>query len=297
MTIAIAFRRTMGRWLAVVKFLNNLGSRGSYEDTLRHDAELRSEYKDLYAGPKDARRGDGGNPYALGVLEFLMNRYLSSLHVPYFGASLQETPMACAFSQKIVLEMAIKMWSAAYPFFYVMKSASMQPGRPAEAAASAFARLVACGSGMFRTGSMQAVVLVAAELRAQLQEEASLGAPLVRADYLSVVEEAKRWCLRCIEAGEINMKGYLLLWAIDAQIRCGLEQAGGNEAMDRMVRAAEDALGRCLPLLEAMNGQLQTDCLMAGSGVSSDTGTTTPSVENLDVLVRVTILLFSAAVC
>jgi len=117
------------------------------------------------------------------------------------------------------------------------------------------ARFVTNGSGFFRTTVFQAGTLAALELRAQLQEDAP-GPTLVRSDLLAALRECKAWSLRCIEVGETNIKGYLVMSLLAAQVNCYL--AAGDEAVAecdvpmRLVEAAAEIEDECLALLEAM---------------------------------------------
>ncbi|ORY54727.1 uncharacterized protein BCR38DRAFT_357615 [Pseudomassariella vexata] len=126
-----------------------------------------------------------------------MHRYMSALHITFFDAALKET--AYAFSRKILVDTSLKIWAAA-------SSASPMMGATYD-----LSRLVACGSGFYRT----------------LQEEQGLGPLSVRADLVCVVEDAKTWCLRCIESGETNIKGYLHMCIIGGQID-GLRRGRGE---------------------------------------------------------------------
>jgi hypothetical protein len=99
---------------------------------------------------------------------------------------------------------------------------------------------------------MQATIIIAVELRTQLQEEESLGPLPLRPDLLSVIDEAKTWCLKCIEAGETNIKGYLLICVVASQIEGLMRGLGKDEYPKLLVKAAEDAEEKCLPILEEM---------------------------------------------
>ena len=59
-----------------------------------------------------------------------------------------------------------------------------------------------------------------------MQEEESVGPVPLQPDLFSVLDDAKAWSLRCIEAGETNIKGYLLLSIFATQIK-GLMQGLG----------------------------------------------------------------------
>jgi hypothetical protein len=127
-----------------------------------------------------------------------------------------------------------------------------------------FERLVINGSGFFRIAAIQAVFLIAMELKTQLQEEESLGPVPLRPDLLSVFEDAKTWSLKCSEAGETNIKGYLLISLVSAQIEGLMRGVKKDEFPALLVKAAEHTGEKCLPMLERMMIQTQAEGVVAG---------------------------------
>ncbi|KAE8452705.1 hypothetical protein EG329_013964 [Mollisiaceae sp. DMI_Dod_QoI] len=253
MSIAIALRKTFPIRLAVAKLLNDISSPGTYEETLRLDAELRASYKTLCRNLQRCSSNSGPSPsqFEIRAVDVLMYRYISALHVPFFSPALHET--AYAFSRKIVIEAALKIWYSVYP------PLSITTAQPHSDAASSnrndLARLTVAGSVFFRTVAMQATVLIAVELTAQLQEEESLGHIPLRPDLLSVVDDGKAWCLKCIEMGETNIKGYLLMCVVLTQIEGLMRGIGKDANPELLVKAAEEAEERCMPILENMAAQ------------------------------------------
>ncbi|KAK5113466.1 hypothetical protein LTR85_010894 [Meristemomyces frigidus] len=247
MSVAIALRRTFPDRLAVTKFLNDCGSKGTYEDTLRLDAELRASYKALRRTLQGYVFIDGPSPtqFTLRMLEFVTQRYLSSLHMPFFGAALRET--AYAYSRKVVVESSLKLWRAAYPFPSTMAA---QPQSAHSFGGDDMARFTVCGSGFLRAFSFLASFVLCVEIRAQVQEEEGMGGSL-RPDLFTVLEEAKAWDLRCIEAGETSIKGYMFNCVIAAQIDGLMRGVAKEDFPALLVKAAEDAEATCLPMLEA----------------------------------------------
>ena len=115
-----------------------------------------------------------------------------------------------------MIETSLKIWCAAYPSSSIMAAQSRSD--TASSDRDDLARLTVCGFGFFRTVAIQASFLIAVELKIQLQKGDSLGPVPLRPDLLSVLDDAKAWSLRCIEAGETNIKGYLLMCLVAAQI-------------------------------------------------------------------------------
>ncbi|KAF4633621.1 hypothetical protein G7Y89_g4495 [Cudoniella acicularis] len=250
MSVAIALRKTFPLRLAVTRFLNNLGSHGTYEETLRLDAGLRASYKSLCRSLQVCNSSTGLSPsgFQLQVMDFIMHRYMSALHIPFFGPALHET--SYAFSRKVVVENSVKIWCAVYPSTSIMAVQSCNdtasPGR------NDLARLAACGSGFYRNVAVQATLLIAIELRTQIQEDESLGPVRLRSDLLSILDESKTWSLQCIEAGEVNMKGYLFMCVLAAHIEGLIRGIGKDDIPALLIKAAEEASEKCLPILEKM---------------------------------------------
>lgn len=273
-SIAILLRKTYPIRLAVAKFLNNTNSACTYEMALQLDAELRESYKALRRTLQGfSSSAESPSRFETQTVDFFMHRYLSALHIPFFRPALHQT--SYAFTRKIVLESSLKIWYSAYPSSSFMASAGQND----------FARLIACGSGFYRTVALQAALLIAMELKTQLQEEESLGPVPLRPDLLSVLKDAKVWCLQCIEVGETNVKGYMLMCVFAAHVDGLMQGLGQKEASKLIVKAAEDSWENCLSLLEgiATRGRIGE----AADGVQQTSFDTPPDVmEGWDFMVR-----------
>jgi hypothetical protein len=230
---AIALRKTLPIRLAVVKFLNDVGTSGTFEETLRTDTALRASYRTLRQDLQEMN-ARASHPFASTAIEFMMQRYISSLHVPYFNSSLHEA--IYAFSRKAVFDTSLKLWNLAY---------SSDDSKETD-----FARLCRCGAGFFRAFTFHASTFLAVELRVQLQEEDNVPRP----DLLTIPEDAANLYLRCIEAGETGIKGYLLLRTLVAQIGAVKQHLGRSEMQALMGQAAENAVEWCVRVLERLAG-------------------------------------------
>jgi len=278
-SLSIALRKTIPQRLAVVKFLNDLSSSGAYEETLRLHGELREAYKTL-GRTLQLFSGSGTRParshFQIQMVEFIMHRYLSALHLPYFGLALHET--AYAFSRKVVVDSSLKIWRAACSASTSSLSfmaIDQQPHGAGQAAPSSapssdehdelLPRLATCSAGFYPTVAIQAALLIAVELRTQLQEEEMfLGPAMLRPDLFSVLSEAKAWCLRVLEAGETNVKGYLLISLVAAQIEVLMRGLGQTEMAELLVKAAENVEERCWPILQEIHTALGQEKGTAG---------------------------------
>lgn len=170
-SVSIALRKTFPICLAVAKFLNDLGSSGTYEVTLQLDAELRASYRTLYRTLQrcSSSRGPPVPQFAIPAVDLLMRGYLSALHMPFFGPSLHGT--AYAFSRRVAVDNSLKIWHLTNPSSGAT-SAHLQIEQ--DRSDTDLERLIICGAGVFRITACQAVFSIAAELRAQIYEDDSL---------------------------------------------------------------------------------------------------------------------------
>ena len=245
MSVAVGLRRMLGVRLRIARVLNGGGVRGGYEETLRLDGELRGLYRGLVRDLKGRGKVGGDLGFGMYALDVIVNRYLASLHVPFLGESgSQGMGMAEVYSRKAAVESALRIHAAC----------SDWPGKLKGGEGSVFARYTQCSSGFFPSAVFQADLIVAAELKSQLREEASLGPVMLRPDLVDLLEDSKRFSLRCIEAGETNVKRYLFRCLVVAYIeglRGGLEE---GELREVVVGEVEEAVGGCVPILEGMVG-------------------------------------------
>ena len=74
----------------------------------------------------------------------------------------------------------------------------------------------------------------------------------MRPDLLAALDEVEDWWLKVLESGETNVKGYLLMILVAAQVdglRRGLAK---NETANLLIETVENVGERCLPILEDM---------------------------------------------
>ena len=261
-SITIALRKTLPLRLAITKFLNDLSSHRTYEETLQLDAEFKETYKALRRTLQNCKSHTGASPsqFEIRVVDLHMHRYHSALHQPYFDQALQET--AFAYSRKVVVETSLKIWCAVHPSSSITAAQSRSNVTLSER--DDLARLTICGAGFSRRVTHQAGCLLAIELRAQVQEEDSLGPVPLRPDLLSVLEETRSWAMQCIQAGETNIKCYLLLSLITTQVDGLMRGLRKDELPALLVKTAEDVEDECLPILQEKAAESQKEGTVDG---------------------------------
>ncbi|KAF4159884.1 hypothetical protein CNMCM8927_001251 [Aspergillus lentulus] len=252
-SMAVALRSTFPYRFDVVTFLNNLATPRTYEETLQLGAVLREVYRMLAQTLRGyTNSGEGPSQFEIQVVDLLMHRYFSALHIPFFGQARHGT--AYVFSQKTVVDSSLKLWRAVCP------SPSLTTGPPTSDASlysNDLPRLVTCSSGFYPSVAIHAAFLIGMELCTQLQEDDGLCPTPLRPDLLSVLEDAMAWCLRVIKAGETNVKGYLLMSIVSARVEGLMRGLGENEATSLLVKAVENVGEKCLPILEEMAASIQ----------------------------------------
>ncbi|KAI4672071.1 uncharacterized protein J4E78_000571 [Alternaria triticimaculans] len=243
-SIAIALRKTLPARLAVLRFLNDINSSGTYEETLRIDSDLRAAHKLLRRTLHAYTPHTSSSPsqFTLQAVEFIMQRYVTCLHLPFFASALKNP--VYAYSRKATVDSSLKIWSMACP------SAGESSRRPSE---TDFVRMCRCTAGFFRMYTFHGSTFLAAELRMRIQEdEGDLDA--LPSSLNNIVDDAANWYLRCMEAGETGMKGYVLLRLVGAWIDAESHHVDNSDLPALLVGAAEDAAQVCIPILEALAG-------------------------------------------
>ncbi|RMZ72500.1 C6 zinc finger domain containing [Pyrenophora seminiperda CCB06] len=259
-SVAIALRKTLPGRLAVLKFLNDLASTGTYEATLRIDTELRTAHKTLRRTMQGYMNDASTSQFASEAVEFIMQRYITSLHVPFFAPALNN-PLY-AFSRKAVVASSLKIWSLTFP---ISKGSSLYP--PGE---TDLARMSRCAAGFFRMYAFHASTFLATELRTRMQEEED--PDTLSVSLVTVVKDAASAYLRCMQAGETGCKGYLLLRLLDAWADATTRRVDRSELPALFVKAAEQATEVCIPVLEVMAGTQQPDTGTTGVLGADGTG-------------------------
>ncbi|KAJ3497748.1 hypothetical protein NLG97_g1670 [Lecanicillium saksenae] len=252
MTVALALRETFSQRLDALRFLNDVSSGGSYEETLRLDAELRASFKVLGRRLQSCK-GHGAKSSLtnseLRNLDIIMYRYLTAIHVPYFVAALQEAKYA--YSRAVVVDCALKIWNS----LGGTTSTRAAPAQTFEATDN-LRRQVTRSMGFFMMAAMHSALLVVMELRAQLRESDALGPKLLRPDLLAVLEQSQEWSLEVVKAGHTNVKGYLLLRVIAVHIDSICRNLGREELVENLVGAAVEVADTCCGILTAMAEKL-----------------------------------------
>ncbi|KAK2812413.1 hypothetical protein FQN50_001414 [Emmonsiellopsis sp. PD_5] len=256
-SIAIALCKIFPLRLAITKLLNDLGSQGTYDETLRLDGELREAYKVLCQtlnGYPSSNSAWTPSQFQIGFVDLIFHRYLSALHIPFSSPPYDEA-VAYTFSRNVVVESSLKIWRIACPSSSIM-IAGPSTDNNSLTSESDLGRLTYRGSGFIRALCIQAGFMIAAELKRQLQEQ-SLGPMALRPDLLAALDGFKEWTLQCVREGKTNVKGCLIISMLVAQIDGLSRRLSADQITDLVMQAAKDVVKTCLPILEEMAAQSQ----------------------------------------
>jgi hypothetical protein len=240
---AIAMRKTYPSRLKVAKLLNDLRQGDSYQETLRLDSELKVSYKEAIQTLQSSKKnGNSPTAFELSAMDFIMRRYLGALHFPFFGLSLKEP--SYAFSRKMAVETSFRLWSVA---------------RRLADDNTEFARFVTCSSGFFRTATWLSSIVLLLDLRNQVQEDDTFSPTPLQPDVFNMMQDSKPWTLKCIEAGETNIKGHLITSLVLAQIKGIMNRVPKDDMAQAMIGAGEEAAREALAVFESLVAQLEPD--------------------------------------
>lgn len=241
-----ALRHTYPVRLSIAKFLNELTSKGTYRETLELDTQLRAAYRPVSQMLEGWKRGTGTSspsPFQIDFADTIIRRTLMSLHVPFYGPSLNET--AYAFTRKVVVDTCLKLWRNLYIPSSPTGGLSHPEGRDMD-----FALFHNYRGGNFRPIAMHVAQLLMAEVKTQIRENDDLGDSSIRSDLMSITSEGKDWALQCIKMGETNIKGYMLLSMIAAQVNGLMRGMQSDELSDVLIKDIEASKNVCMPILE-----------------------------------------------
>ncbi|KAI4592688.1 hypothetical protein KJ359_010590 [Pestalotiopsis sp. 9143b] len=278
-SLALALRKMFPIRLAIVKSLNDLHSAGTYEETLKLDEQLRSTYKTVarMLQPFRLSLGPGSSHFGTQLIDLMVQRYILSLHVPFFGPSLSQTTFA--FSRKVLIDSSLKIWYNLYP--QLLNPAHFSTADSDLFSSSDFARIAVAGGGVPRLAINQAALLIGTELQAQVKENEGLGGPMsIRPDLLTILRTAVEWQLHCIKIGETNIKGHLITYMLAAQVDALMRGLPKDELVPFLVKAALEAEDLSIPLLEEMASEKQDDL-----DASYSASLSTPASTDWDLMV------------
>ena len=248
MTVARARWHTLPVRLAILKYLNDFGSKAVYSETLKLDKELREAQKTMSRSLEASRLRAGHTSFNVGstMANFLLATYIFALHTPFLATAFQEPTHA--FSRMALVDNSLKLWPLVYP----SSALAAQSGSNGALTNDIWRRLTFCDQRIFYVTLKHVTVAVLLELKQQFQDGEGLGAAPYGPDLLGILHEGQTWTLEGIKVGETNIKGYLASCVVASHAE-GLKRGLRAEEMGKsLVLATKDAADTCLPFLEEM---------------------------------------------
>ena len=247
MSVAIALRESFPLRLRIVKFLNDIKSPANYIVALQLDTAIRSAYRTI----SKSLRVLSVEAFASQYVDLLMNRYTVAIHMPFLETAL--TNPSCAYSRKAAVDAALRIWCTACP---------ERPAHGSEAASSPqeeagdMEKVTTCVSGFFRSVPVQALFILALEVRTQILEDEGLSPASPHKDHVSVLYQGQAWLLRSIEAGETNLKGYIFQSVVIAHIKRLMKDERSEGLAGTLTDAAAEAAETGLAVMKRSAGDL-----------------------------------------
>ncbi|CAJ2512502.1 Uu.00g055170.m01.CDS01 [Anthostomella pinea] len=266
MTVALALRKSFRERLAIAQLLNDIVSKGTYEDTIRLHRQLSTSYKSLAQTFRGfVATGRQPTSFQCRFVDYIVRRYFMALHIPFCNPSVREP--AFAFSRKEVVDSAVKLYCTVFPTGALGSGPLTPTAAETEVICTEgddLASFAVCGSGFFRCILTQASFLVALEIQTQLQEDSGLGPPTTRPDLLNILRHTVSFSLARIKAGETNVKGYLFNVAIATHVDALLDGRKGQAVVEPILAAAIKTQRQCFEILGEQAGLNQTEDVDGG---------------------------------
>ncbi|WAO97007.1 Zn(2)-C6 fungal-type domain-containing protein [Fusarium falciforme] len=275
MTVPLALLKTWPARLTVAKMVNGIRSNASFNEVLAANAELTTSLHAMMRQLGKFHEAGEITSFQLRYAEFTTYRFFIALHYPILPRTLRNP--VYYFSRKICTDTSVRLAATAY-----LLPASRQLLASPETVLSDwdFQQLFVCGTGTYRSTMTQVSLTLGLELSRILEEEprphygpVSSGIAELRA----ILESWQELCLQRIRAGETNVKGFLGITCLLAQID-SLEANCDYVAKEKRLHdEAEAGAKKCLEVLQGMVGH-------EGASEEGSSENATPQTLHLDDL-------------
>lgn len=258
-TLAIALRTTFAQRSRIVKHLNGISPMGAYDVTLMLDEQLRAAYKPIaqLLHGKGLLNPEARSAVGTQIVNFIMLRFFSAVHSPYYGAAIQGTKYA--YSRKICVEMALKTWALAQ-----------------ESEDQILSRLAINSSSFYQTVTMHAITNLLLELRVQRDEEDDFGPSSINAELLGMPAKAEEWGMSVLRSGDTNIRGVQLTALLIAHAEARKQGMDQEESMQLILDHLKRATALCEPIMQ------QTALELEGLGKSASQSNLTSPFDPSD---------------
>lgn len=261
-SLQIALSRSLPIRLEIAKLINDFRTDASYNETIRLGKELttinRSNSLLVNAFLKNKAKPTA---FQTKLLDLLTQRFLLTLHFPF--AIKAKTNLSYYFSRTICLDSSLSILSHS-PFPTVLSTQIQNDD---------YTQAIILGGGLFRNVLPHAAITICLELITQLQEDpppfTSSSRSLSRKELHKAIEDFVDLSARRIQAGETNVKGYIMASCILAQVDA---MEAGTSVEQGMVDAVRKSLEFCYQLLKTRTEESAAQRLDGSSNGRHDTG-------------------------
>lgn len=239
-SIQILLLRSLPIRLEIAKLINDFRSDATYDETIRLGTELASlNRSNCLLVNAFSPNEEKPTAFQTKTFNLFTQRFLLALHFPF--AIKAKTNLNYYFSRKICLDSSLSLLSYSPP-----------PNRLGTQICDDYAQTIVLGGGPFRNILLHAAIAICLELITQLQEDppsfTSASHSLSRKELHKAIEDYIDLTARRIQAGETNVKSYMLCSCILAQIDA---MEAGIPAEKGMIAAVKTSLEFCYRLLKA----------------------------------------------
>lgn len=265
-SVQIALLSTMGVRLRIASYLNEFQSNTAYDKTLALNSELTAASRGLDTLLRVYQsQSPGLLNFQLRETEHVIQRYFLSLHLPWLG--LAKDDPRYFLSRKVCVETGLRNQATAKAHGYL--------GTANGAELDDFGRLLICAAGSHRYTGTQCLTVLTIQLFWELEEHRQtlknlgvgmtnfvppLSTPFSSSsassglspggnpghEMLDALRNASKWMRARIQAGEVNVKGYLFGRAMLSEVE-GLQRGIPDDELRTLVyettrEAAEDSM-------------------------------------------------------
>lgn len=278
-SVQIALLTALKVRLRIASYLNEFRSVSSYDKTLALNSELTAASRGL---DTLLRVYQSQSPellaFQLCETEHVVQRYFLALHLPWL--SFAKDDPRYFLSRKLCVEVGLRNQKTAKAHGYVGSANGAEPDD--------FGRLLICASGSHRYTGTQCLIALTIQLFWELEEHQetlkNLGVSMTSLtsgaastpfssgpgiglsphegqgnEMLETMRNSARW-MRCrIQAGEVNVKGYLFAWAMLSELE-GLQRGPSDDDLRSLVyEATRESAADALSVVRQLHAMLPPD--------------------------------------
>lgn len=278
-SIQIALLSTLKVRLQIASYLNEFRSVTSYDKTLALNSDLTAASRSLDTLLRVYQSQTPGlSIFQLCEAEHVTQRFFLALHLPWLSYAKDDPRYL--LSRKLCVDVSLRNQKTAKAHGYLGTASGAEPDD--------FGRLLTCATGSHRYIGTQCLIILTIELFWKLEEHRetlrNLGmgmtgltpgpasTPFSNApglgmnpdgvqvcEMLDTLKNSSRWMRQRIQAGEVNVKGYIFAQAITSEVE-GLQRGLSDDDLRQVVHeAAWESATDALSLVKKLHALIPCD--------------------------------------